>query len=226
MGAPSNDRMPPKLALTSVFILLPLFVADTARAELPNGTAFRERMVAKSAEPARPVAEQPAPGAAAVKRALPRLSSRYGVRPDPVDGGQRFHAGIDIPGAAGSPVLASAGGTVTFAGYAGGYGRMIEIDHGGGMRTRYAHLDQLLVRPGSQVGQGAIVGRIGSTGRSTGPHLHFEVRRQGRPVDPVALLSATAPSRPVPRQWEQHDQPHLSDYAKARASAVQREIAN
>lgn len=221
--------MQPKFAWTSVLVILPLFAADAAHAELPAAAEFRERMGARAAGPAKPVepvADAPKPRKAAARPALPRLSSHYGLRPDPVDGGHRFHAGIDIPGATGSPVLASAAGVVTFAGDAGGYGRMVEIDHGNGMRTRYAHLDRLLARPGARVEQGAIVGRMGSTGRSTGPHLHFEVRQDGRPVNPVTLLSGAAPSRPVARRWQPASEPHVSDFAKARASATQPEITN
>jgi murein DD-endopeptidase MepM/ murein hydrolase activator NlpD len=150
---------------------------------------------------------------------LPRLSSRYGYRQDPLGEGHRFHAGIDIPGPAGAPVLASAAGVVTFAGSAGGYGRMVEIDHGGGLRTRYAHLAVIAVSQGVRVPVGAAIGRMGSTGRSTGTHLHFEVRRDGRAVDPLAYLSR-APMRPLPtpREWTPQE-PHISDFAKARAQA-------
>jgi murein DD-endopeptidase MepM/ murein hydrolase activator NlpD len=163
--------------------------------------------------------ETPAAASQAAPLKMPRLSSRYGYRHDPLGAGHRFHGGIDIPGPAGAPVLASAAGVVTFAGRAGGYGRMVEIDHGGGLRTRYAHLAELLVSAGTQVPTGWTVGRMGSSGRSTGTHLHFEVRRDGRTVDPLAYLSQ-APMRPLPaaRPWVA-DEPHVSDFARARARA-------
>ena len=216
--------MPNRFSWAYLCVVLPLIAADAAHAEaeLPDGqsAAFRVAMTARSAE----VAEAPQVSLSAkVTIALPRLSSRYGYRPDPLGAGRRFHAGIDIPGSAGSPVFASAAGVVTFAGRAGGYGRMIEIDHGAGLRTRYAHLERLLVTPGMRIGQGAIVGQMGSTGRSTGPHLHFEVRRDGRAVDPLAYLSRTA-SRPLaPAHHWDASAPHISDFAKARAVAVQPE---
>lgn len=213
--------MPTGFAWTHLLILLPFLAPDPARAELPSGAAFVERMASWSAEPAMPAAESAAPREAVAPPPPLRLSSHYGARRDPVNGRQRFHAGIDIPGAAGSPVFASAAGVVTFAGNAGGYGRMVEIDHGDGMRTRYAHLARLLVRSGLQVAQGAVVGRMGSTGRSTGTHLHFEVRRDGGPVDPLALLSS-APRPPPARHWE-NSEPHLSDFARARAKALRSE---
>ena len=122
-------------------------------------------------------------------------------------------------------MLAWAAGVVTFAGTAGGYGRMIEIDHGGGLRTRYAHLAELLVSAGTQVPTGWTVGRMGSSGRSTGTHLHFEVRRDGRAVDPLSYLSQAA-MRPLPaaRPWVA-EQPHVSDFAKARARARRTDAA-
>ena len=102
--------------------------------------------------------------------------------------GNRFHSGIDYPGATGTPVLAAASGTVTFAGFSlGGWGRLVVIDHGG-TRTFYAHLSRVGVRVGRRVTAGQRIGRIGSTGHATGPHLHFEVRVRGAAVDPLGGL--------------------------------------
>ncbi|HEX2017758.1 MAG TPA: M23 family metallopeptidase [Aurantimonas sp.] len=112
------------------------------------------------------------------------VSSTYGVRPDPFLGRSALHAGIDYALPQGTPVTASAPGTVVFAGRAGGYGNMVEIDHGRGITSRYGHMARVAVRVGETVAKGAPIGAVGSTGRSTGPHLHYEIRRSGKPVDP------------------------------------------
>jgi hypothetical protein len=104
--------------------------------------------------------------------------------------GNRFHPGIDFPASPGTPVAAAASGRVMFAGYDGsGYGNLVEIAHGGGVVSLYAHLSTVSVPLGGTVGAGAVVGRVGSTGESTGPHLHFEVRVRGAAVDPLPALS-------------------------------------
>lgn len=113
-----------------------------------------------------------------------RLSSGFGMRFHPILGYSRMHQGVDFAAPTGTPVLASASGRVTQAGWGGGYGNLIVIDHGRGLKTRYAHLHRMNVRPGQQVGQGQVIGQVGSTGLSTGPHLHYEVWQDGRPVDP------------------------------------------
>ena len=102
-------------------------------------------------------------------------SSGFGARVDPFTGRFAFHPGIDFAGPWGSVVKATAPGTVVAAGYRGGYGNMVEIDHGYGIHTRYGHLSSIMVRVGSKIGKGAGLGRVGSTGRSTGPHVHYEV---------------------------------------------------
>lgn len=116
------------------------------------------------------------------------LSSRYGWRIHPIHGDARMHQGIDIPGTAGSPVFATAEGAVSLADWSGGYGLLVEIDHGAGLDTRYAHLSSLAVTQGQRVRKGQILGYVGSTGSSTGPHLHYEVRMAGEAVDPTAFL--------------------------------------
>jgi murein DD-endopeptidase MepM/ murein hydrolase activator NlpD len=102
-------------------------------------------------------------------------SSGFGARVDPFTGRYAFHPGIDFAGPWGSAVHSTAPGTVVFAGNRGGYGNMVEIDHGYGIHTRYGHLSTITVRVGARIGKGANVGRVGSTGRSTGPHVHYEV---------------------------------------------------
>jgi len=118
------------------------------------------------------------------------MTSGFGVRVDPFLHGAAMHTGIDLRGDEGEPVRATAAGTVTYAGWQGGYGKMIEIDHGNGLATRYAHLSAIEVRVGDKVRIGHTVGLLGSTGRSTGPHLHYETRVEGEAVDPQKFLRA------------------------------------
>ena len=118
------------------------------------------------------------------------VTSGFGVRRDPLIGRPALHAGIDFRAPVGSPVRASGAGTVLKAGWNGGYGRMVEIDHGNGLTTRYAHMSRLKVAEGDTVAAGAVVGLAGSSGRSTGPHLHYEVRRNGKATNPVRYISA------------------------------------
>lgn len=119
-----------------------------------------------------------------------RVTSRFGARPDPINGGHALHYGIDLAAPERTRVLATAPGVVTSAAWQGDYGHMVEIDHGLDITTRYAHLAETLVRPGQVLPVGAPLGVIGDTGRSTGRHLHYEVRIKGRPVDPSRLLEA------------------------------------
>lgn len=119
---------------------------------------------------------------------IPDTSSQFGYRSDPFTGGGAMHSGIDFRGEHGSPILAAASGIVSFAGWRGGYGKCVEITHGNGMMTRYAHMSSLSVEQGQRVSRGARLGGMGSTGRSTGTHLHFEVRINGTAVDPAKFL--------------------------------------
>lgn len=114
-----------------------------------------------------------------------RLTSGYGSRFHPVLGGTRFHAGIDLAAPTGTPVKATGSGQVARAGWAGGYGILVSINHGGAVETRYAHLSAIAVRPGDIVKAGQVIGYVGSTGRSTGPHLHYETRVAGQPTNPA-----------------------------------------
>jgi len=117
-------------------------------------------------------------------------SSPFGIRTDPIVHEAAMHTGIDFRGDVGVAIRATASGTVTVAGWSGGYGKMVEIDHGNGLLTRYGHLSKIDVDVGDIVRSGAIVGKLGSTGRSTGPHLHYEVRLKGEAVDPQKFLDA------------------------------------
>jgi murein DD-endopeptidase MepM/ murein hydrolase activator NlpD len=128
------------------------------------------------------------------------VSSSYGYRADPFDGAAAFHAGLDFPGPMGSAIYAAAKGTVTFVGQRQGYGNCIEISHGNGLMTRYAHLSGFAASIGQMVDAGVRIAAMGSTGRSTGPHLHFEVRINDRPVNPRPFLEAAsrAQSRHTP----------------------------
>ncbi|MDR7417261.1 MAG: peptidoglycan DD-metalloendopeptidase family protein, partial [Armatimonadota bacterium] len=111
--------------------------------------------------------------------------SGFGVRLHPLFRIRRMHTGVDIAAPWGSPVRAASPGTVIYTGWFGGYGKIVLVDHGGGVSTLYGHLSAILVSPGQRVPAGALLGRVGSTGYTTGPHLHFEVRFRGRPVDPL-----------------------------------------
>ncbi|AMK24884.1 M23 family metallopeptidase [Sphingobium sp. TKS] len=122
--------------------------------------------------------------------ATPMLSSSYGYRSDPFNGHAAFHAGLDFPGSMGQPILAAASGKVSFVGQRSGYGNVVEVTHGNGLMTRYAHLSAFDARVGQPVTRGEKIARMGSTGRSTGPHLHFEVRVNGNPINPRRFLEA------------------------------------
>ena len=116
------------------------------------------------------------------------LSSYYGTRSDPFSGKQKFHHGIDFAGSAGSAVLAVASGVVTYSGERSGYGKMVEVNHGNGLVTRYGHAKESLVEVGTTVSKGEQIALMGSTGRSTGPHVHFEVLKNGRKVNPLKYV--------------------------------------
>ena len=117
-----------------------------------------------------------------------RISSGFGLRTHPVSGVQRLHAGVDVAAPTGTPVVAAAAGTVTWAGPRGGYGLLVLIDHGGGLETRYAHASALEVHRGDHVERGQLVARVGATGTATGAHLHFEVRAGGAARDPLGAF--------------------------------------
>jgi murein DD-endopeptidase MepM/ murein hydrolase activator NlpD len=128
-----------------------------------------------------------------IRRPLPAektITSPYGSRIDPFHRRLSFHSGVDIRAPSGFPVRATAAGIVVSAGNAGGYGLRVEVSHGAGLITRYAHMSAIDVREGQRISAGDIVGKVGSTGRSTGPHLHYEVRRAGNTIDPMRMVQA------------------------------------
>lgn len=118
------------------------------------------------------------------------LTSNYGVRSDPFRGGRAMHSGVDIPGAHATPIVATADAVVGRTGWVGGYGNLVELEHGKSIQTRYGHMSSIAVTPGQKIKRGAVIGYMGSTGRSTGTHLHYEVRIEGRAVNPMPFLQS------------------------------------
>lgn len=133
-------------------------------------------------------------GLSAIPQVMPAdlrmISSGFGYRSDPFNGHAAMHAGLDFRGPIGAPIHAAAKGTVSFVGVQSGYGNVVEISHGNGLMTRYAHMSRFNARVGQSVDAGTVIGAIGNTGRSTGPHLHFEVRINGRAVNPRPFLES------------------------------------
>jgi murein DD-endopeptidase MepM/ murein hydrolase activator NlpD len=121
------------------------------------------------------------------------ITSRMGMRQDPVTGGDDFHPGLDIAGEKGQPIYVTAAGQVTQAEYQGAYGNLVVVDHGFGLETKYGHLSSFSVKPGQTVKRGDVLGRLGATGRATGYHLHYEVRANGRLLNPLQLLTQQKP---------------------------------
>jgi murein DD-endopeptidase MepM/ murein hydrolase activator NlpD len=164
--------------------LLKAFERQITGVQDPHPAAAKEQETV-----ARPSSDQP-PGAGPLilneVTASAPVSSKFGWRQDPLTGHATFHHGVDIAVAYGQDVKAAADGVVSFAGVQNGYGNTVVIDHDGGRQTRYAHLSQELVRAGDVVSEGQVLGKSGNSGRTTGPHLHFEMLVNGRPVDPVA----------------------------------------
>jgi murein DD-endopeptidase MepM/ murein hydrolase activator NlpD len=119
------------------------------------------------------------------------LTSSFGVRSDPFKGGRAMHAGLDISGPIGTPIYATADGIVGRAEWANGYGNLVELEHGKGIQTRFGHLSKILVQPMTRVKRGDLIALMGSTGRSTGSHLHYEVRIDGHAVNPLPFLQST-----------------------------------
>lgn len=155
---------------------------------LPSGADLK--IADAPGEPAQKSEVQSSVVAAAPSPARLIVTSPFGRRTDPIHGRTRHHAGVDLPGHSRARIYATGAGQVRYAGWRGGYGQCIEIDHGGGLSTRYAHLAEIAVRPGQIVNAGAVIGRMGSTGRSTGTHLHYEVRLNGVAVDPMRFASS------------------------------------
>ncbi|GLS70332.1 M23 family metallopeptidase [Methylobacterium tardum] len=156
------------------------FEAGLALARRALGDGERLRRLAAALPLARPI------------RGEAPVSSPFGTRLDPFTRGLALHTGLDLKAEYGEPARATAAGRVTTAEAAGGYGNMVEIDHGHGLATRFGHLARIAVRPGQRVAAGDVIGFVGSTGRSTGSHLHYETRVDGEPVDPQRFLEAGA----------------------------------
>ncbi len=170
-------------------------LSASEEAELERLIVEREREVAAQQQAARRAAgiagSPPPPTGAPGKLIWPVsgiITSPFGWRKNPFGGAPEFHQGLDIGAPMGTTVVAAAAGTVISAGWFGGYGNYILIDNGGALATGYAHLSQIFVADGQRVQQGQAIGAVGSTGYSTGPHLHFEVRIHGKPVDPTPYL--------------------------------------
>jgi len=130
-----------------------------------------------------------------------RLMAGFGQRSDPFSGEGAFHKGVDISAPIGTAVRVTADGIVVFAGFDGGYGRLMVVDHGGGIQTAYAHLSRFYVHTGADVRRGDVIGAVGSSGRSTGPHLHYEVRLGGGPVNPYRYLAKAPVYHPAPKEY-------------------------
>ena len=153
----------------------------SAWVKMNNGAATEDNAAAHASIPSREPVEN-----------IERLSSNFGSRTDPFNGHKRMHQGIDIPGPIGTPVYATADGVVEVAEYNnGGYGNLVEINHGDGMQTRYGHLSKIIAQPNEFVRRGQLIGLMGSTGRSTGSHLHYEVRIAGDAVNPLPYIDGT-----------------------------------
>ena len=135
------------------------------------------------------MAAEGAPFANPVKSAY-RFTSGFGYRRDPKTGGRRMHNGTDFAAPHGTDIFATADGVVTFAGWNSGYGNYVEIQHEFGIETRYGHMSRIRVKKGQRVSRGQQIGDMGSTGRSTGTHLHYEVRVNGKPVNPMNYIEA------------------------------------
>lgn len=159
-------------------------LSGTAAAEAPGAQSFTSALDAASTAPAQ---QQ---GGAMVWPVAGAVTSEFGERRNPMGAGEDFHPGVDIAADTGTPIAAAAAGRVIAAGPDGGYGNLIVVDNGNGVTTRYGHCSQIFARVGESVSTGETIGAVGSTGHSTGPHLHFEVRVDDKPVDPRPFLDA------------------------------------
>jgi murein DD-endopeptidase MepM/ murein hydrolase activator NlpD len=190
---------------SSADIAAPLRAAEAARngSTAPAADDEFHKLFAswKSLETGTTIAAAPArrtSGGVSIPSLIPVSSSRamssgFGMRVHPVLGGMRSHKGIDLPATTGTPIHASADGVVGKADWFGGYGLFVELDHGGNMETRYGHMSRIAVAEGQRVRKGDVIGYVGSTGRSTGAHLHYEVRIGGEAVNPVPYMQTVVP---------------------------------
>lgn len=181
LGGPLIESKDPR-ALAAVLDVEPAFAERVQRAAIDLSEAQALETAAQKLPFARPTSD-------------PAQSSSYGVRVDPFTQRLAFHSGLDFPGGRMTPVEATGPGVVSFTGVRTGYGNTVEIDHGGGLKTRYGHLATISVQVGQRVAVGQRLGGMGSTGRSTGTHLHYEVWLNGRPMNPERYLRAGAVAR-------------------------------
>jgi len=158
------------------------------------------------------------PGRGALDRLT--ISSRFGWRSDPITGVERRHDGIDLPVRIGSPVRATGPGVVRIAGWVRGYGNLVEIEHSGGVRTRYGHLSRLHVFASERVDAGQVIGEAGSTGHSTGPHLHYEVRMNGSAVNPLTFMLQSPQSYDTVWAQEPRPAPKWIDWSSRKPTAT------
>jgi murein DD-endopeptidase MepM/ murein hydrolase activator NlpD len=217
-SAAGKDAMERQRAAQEFASFLYLEVLKAMRSTLPKGGLFENESLSQDiyssmfdSEIARVLARRDATGfTQTVERAIEKLtpagqppsargapvegvvSSSFGLRHHPISGDKHFHGGVDIAAAAGTEIKAAGPGKVTFSGMAKGYGNLVEIDHGDGTVSRYGHNSANLVAVGDEVHVGQAIATVGSTGRATGPHVHFEVRQGGKPVDPSIMIGATA----------------------------------
>jgi len=168
-------------------------------ASLPLATTMPPSLSAPLA--GEPVASAPPVSAEPMSTTAHATTSPFGWRRDPFTGATTYHRGVDLRAAYGEPIGAAGNGRVVFAGEQGGYGQTVVVEHGNGLRTRYAHLSALLTEPGAEVKAGDPVGRAGRTGRVTGTHLHFEVTRNGQPVDPQSFSPEGLKPERVTADW-------------------------
>lgn len=194
----------------SADITAPLRAAEMARngvtAPAPIDTEFRQLFANwrafDNAHGTAPAANSANSGTASIPMLVPvtsnrTMSSHFGMRMHPVLGGYRMHRGVDLPASTGTPIRATADGVIGRADWFGGYGLCVQIEHGANMETRYGHMSRIAVAEGQRVHKGDVIGYVGSTGRSTGPHLHYEVRIGGEAVNPVPYLQVAEAAAPV-----------------------------
>ncbi len=173
----------------SASIAVPDFLAQLGELTAQMDDRDRQMRVLESMLMSRNLSAEVSPAGRPVKKGW--LSSKYGMRTDPFTGKQDHHKGVDLAGKEGTEVIATAAGVVTWSGKRSGYGNMVEVTHGNGYVTRYGHNKEHLVQVGQRVEKGQVIALMGNTGRSTGPHVHFEVWRNGKTVDPMSYIQAS-----------------------------------
>jgi murein DD-endopeptidase MepM/ murein hydrolase activator NlpD len=181
-GGPSTQELLPQIGVTD-------FIASLENLEKQLEDREQQIGVLSSMIMNRNLYDEVLPAGRPIKKGW--MSSYFGMRTDPFTGRQERHKGVDFAGKEGSNVIAVAAGVVTWADKRYGYGNLVEINHGNGYVTRYGHNNEILVKEGQAIKKNDTIALMGSTGRSTGPHVHFEVLRNGKPVDPVKYIRAS-----------------------------------